>query len=298
MGTTDTRDSTGGYPENRIDLGSLELSNVMVLYEDRTNGDLVRATIQQVGSSFQYMTDRLRTDLQLIVEINQLNYHKYKIEDPKELSLSSRLEIDLGQQLVELKPSSIRVSGLDFEAWGNLVLGENASVDMAFRARNEGLELLNYLFMGILDLDEIEQIGEGSIYLSGNISGKPGDRIPVVRINGMADGIGFRIKAIQRDVTGISFKLYATNGTNPDLSDGQFVLEGFKASFPEGYLNANIIAENGLVPEVKIEVDGEVDLNGLDRMFSMDAMKGLEGAVRIRGDSEGRYDLEAETLRS
>ncbi len=298
LGNDGLQESTNENPEIRIDLEGMELSNVTAIYEDRTNGDRARATIHQVASTFQYMAEKLWTDLQLLIEVSEFKYQKYRIEEPKIVSLNSRLEIDLEQQLVELKPSSVSVSGLDLEAWGSLILGQNASVDMAFRAKNEGLELLNYLFRGILDLDEIEQIGAGNMYLSGNINGKLGDRLPVVRINGMADGIGFRINAIQRDVTDISFKLYATNGTNPDMSDGKFVLEGFTAIFPEGYLNANIIAQNALVPEVKIEVVGEVDLIGLDRMLTMDAVKGLKGEVTINGDMEGRYDLEAGTLMS
>ena len=75
-------------------------------------------------------------------------------------------------------------SGLELETWGAYEFFEKPRVDFEFRARNEGLELLNFIFRGVLDLDEIEQIGSGSMTLSGNIRGSFEDSLPVISVNG------------------------------------------------------------------------------------------------------------------
>ena len=86
-----------------------------------------------------------------------------------------------------------------------LELGNTPRIDLAYSASNEGLELLNFILMGILDLNEIEQIGEGSIHLNGSVQGHMGGgELPVIRVNGEAADLGFRIKAVNRDVSGIS----------------------------------------------------------------------------------------------
>ena len=97
-------------------------------------------------------------------------------------------------------------------------------------------------------MDEIEQIGGGSISLSGTIQGELGDHLPVMHVNGNADQIGFRIKSLERDVRDISFNVYATNGGKADLSEGQLVVTGFSATFPDGVIKGDISA--GIKPNL------------------------------------------------
>jgi len=147
--------------------------------------------------------------------------------------------------------------------------------------------VLNYLFRGILDLDEIEQIGSGSISMNGNITGFLGDQLPVIRINGEADQIGFRIKSIKKDVTDISFKVFATNGAMLDFSGGIIQLDGFKATFPEGTIKANISASNMRAPNVNIDLKGDINLTGLEKMLKDDLVKDLKGFVSLKGSVSG-----------
>ncbi len=291
IGEGDPSDTAEGYPDIRIDLDRLRFSNVTTILEDRSSGMQGRATVNRLENTFHYLPDLVESQLQLSVELTEFNYQKYKLDRSRDVELTSQLKVELEKGRVELQPSSLRVSGFGFEAWGELRYGMDPFMDISFRASNEGLDLLNYLLRGILNMEEIEQIGSGSIHLNGNVSGSLGEQVPVIRVNGMADGIGFRIRSIRRDVTDISFRLYATNGMNPDLSEGKLVLKGFHATFPEGELNASITAENGKVPRVNMEVLGGVDLNGLEQMLNVPSMRDLKGVVEISGVLEGEYDL-------
>ena len=148
--------------------------------------------------------------------------------------------------------------------------------------------------MGILDLDEIEQIGGGSISLSGTVQGNMGDeQLPVVRVNGEAKDLGFRIKPVKRDVTGISFRLFATNGSNSDLSEAYLEVQNFKAKFPEGDIYSNIIASNVKSPELNIEVDCAVNLEGLEEMFKSESISNLSGSVYVNGALSGNVNRES-----
>ena len=291
IGEGDPSDTAEGYPDIRIDLDRLRLSNVTTVLEDRSSGMQGRATVNRLENTFHYLPDLVESQLQLSVELTEFNYQKYKLDRSRDVELTSQLKVELEKGRVELQPSSLTVSGFGFEAWGELRYGMDHFMDISFRASNEGLDLLNYLFRGILNMEEIEQIGSGSIHLSGNVSGSLGEQIPVIRVNGIADRIGFRIRSIRRDVTDISFRLYATNGANPDFSEGQLALKDFHATFPEGELNASITVENGKEPRVNMEVLGGVDLNGLEQMLNVPSMRDLSGVVEISGVLEGEYDL-------
>ncbi len=231
-------------PFERIDLDLIEMTNILVLYEDRTRDNRVNVKINQLESRFSYLPEMIEAGLKLNIDINKVKYLTYSLENKENVTFNSDISFDQERKIVEINPSSLTISGLELETWGHYEYLHEPFVNLAFRANNRGLDVLNFIFLGILDLEEIEQIGAGSMYLDGTIIGSLKNRLPVFRVNGSADRIGFRIKSLQRDVTDISFDMFATNGGKADLSEGQIQLEGFTASFQEGFIRGDLLASN------------------------------------------------------
>jgi len=247
--------------------------------------------VNRFESSFSYLSGQIVAGLEVDIDIDSVKYQIINDKVDKNIALNGSIILVPETQEMEIQPSSLSVSGFDFETWGNLSFGETPRVDLAFTAANEGLELLNYLFRGILDLDEIEQIGEGSIHMNGTVQGgMRGDELPVIRVNGSAEDLGFRIRTLDREVSGISFELFGTNGGKGDLSEAYMDIRDFRAYFPEGYINANLTVSNVKSPELNIEVDCAANLEGLEEMFKGDFLSSLSGTVAIQGQISGRVN--------
>ena len=277
-----------------IDLNKMELVNVRVRMDNRVNNEYVDVEVNKLESSFSYLTGQIQSSLEVDIYINTVNYQTINAQVDKNIKLKGSAILDPDAHMLKLEPSSLSVSGLAFETWGSIDLRSTPRLDLAFVATNEGLELLNFLFLGVLDLDEIEQIGGGSIHLNGTVQGNiSGGELPVIRMNGYAEDLGFRIKTVDRDVSGISFRLFATNGRKNDLSEGLVEVQAFSAHFPEGNINANIIAGNILSPELNIEVDCAINLEGLEEMFKKDFLSNLSGSVDIQGQLSGNVNRES-----
>ena len=277
-----------------IDLDKIELINVRFRMDNHLNDEYLDMEVNQLESSFSYLAGQIRAAIEVDIYINMLKYQTINDQIDKYVDLKGSIILDPEIQLLELEPSTLSVSGLSFETWGKLDLRSTPRVDLAFTAANEGLELLNYLFLGILDLNEIEQIGGGSISLSGTVQGNMGDeQLPVVRLNGEAENLGFRIKPVKRDVTGISFRLFATNGSNSDLSKAYLEVQDFRAKFPEGSIYTNISASNVKSPELNIELDCSVNLDGLEEMLKKESISNLSGSVFVNGELSGNVDRES-----
>jgi hypothetical protein len=178
------------------------------------------------------------------------------------------------------------------ETWGLYAYGNKPHIELAFRASNEGLEVLNYLFKGVLDLEEIEQIGGGKIYLSGQVSGNLGDQLPELRLDGTADQLGFRIKPLKKDVNNINFQFYATNGKKADMSEGWIQIKDFSATFPEGELYLDLWAADWVNPRISMQVQGDLELTGLEEMLNTPAISGLAGQLALEGNINGVIDRE------
>jgi len=294
FGVSPEKDKSETTPSLAIDLDKIELVNVRARMDNRITDEYVDVEVNQLESSFSYLSGQIRSAIEVDVYINAVKYQTVNTQIDKDVKLKGSIVLNTETHLLRIEPSNLSVSGLAFETWGSLDLRVTPRIDLAFTAVNEGLELLNFLFLGILDLEEIEQIGGGSIHLNGTVQGNiGGGALPVVRMNGDAEDLGFRIKTVERDVTGISFKLFATNGRKSDLSEGLVEVQAFSARFPEGNINANIIAGNIKSPELNIEVDCAVNLEGLEEMFNIDFLSNLTGTVAIQGQLSGKVNRES-----
>ena len=205
FGESPKKDADPNKSGTAIDLDKLELINVRGRLDDYVRDEFVDAEILQLESSFSYHPGSIRSSIEVDVYINSVKYQTINDQIDKLIQLDGSISLDPDKQRLEVEPSRLSVSGLDFETWGHLQFGSSSRADLAFTAVNEGLELLNFIFLGILDLEEIEQIGSGSIHLNGTVQGPLGSgSLPVIRVNGEAEDLGFRVKTVGRDVTGIS----------------------------------------------------------------------------------------------
>ena len=287
------KDSVEGLPTMKVDLDRLRISNIFAVMHDHTNGNELSIQINQLESRFSYLPENIEAAIKLDIDVNSLKHLTFNLETSKNILFESDVSVDPQLELVQISPSKLEFSGLEMETWGSFGYSDKRELDLKFKASNTGLDLLNFLFRGILDLDEIEQIGSGSIHLDGDIKGVLRETLPVIRINGSAEDIGFRIKSLQKDVTDISFNMHATNGKKPDLSEGVIHMEKFTASFPEGTINANITVSNMVTPELDVEISGLINLDGMEQMIKYDALSGLQGQIALDGRLNGRVNRDS-----
>lgn len=280
-------------PLIKVNLNHIQLKDILLLMNDRTGDNHLRLNVNQLQSSFSYLPEKVAATLEVNMDVSSVKYLTYNDETERNVIFQSEATLYSGPKTIQVKPSRLEVSGLELETWGSCDFFETPKIDFEFRAKNEGLELLNHIFRGILDLDELEQIGQGSIFLSGDVQGYFKDTLPVVHVSGGAEKIGFRVKSIQQEVSDISFSLQASNGNSLDFSNAFLRVENFEAKFPEGDIHANLSVENALSPELEVEFNGEIDLLGLETMLDIDVLSAMEGKVALLGDLKGSIDMDS-----
>ena len=290
FGEHDREKKAPGLPGLRIDLDRLQMSNMHMVMWDRIRDHHLDLVVNSLENRFVYLPEKVETDIKLDVEVRSINYLSISSETRRQFQFESDLTYDIPMKKISINPSSMTLSGLMLEVWGSCDLLDEPYLDLGFRATNTGLDVLNFLLRGILDLDEIEQIGSGSLCLDGEVTGYAGKTLPLIKVNATADRIGFRIKSLRKDVTDISFRAFASNGIQPDMSDGVLTVESFSAKFPEGDITGRFTAKNKATPEVDIEVNGDVELNGLEHMIKSDPVTDLTGQVNVHAHFRGLVD--------
>ena len=276
----------------KLDLERLEVRDLMVHYEDIPANTSFSVHVNAIESGFSYYPDLVTAEVVLESEIQIARVKELTIGKPRTVSFSSALHFDQVRQSISLGHSMLDIMDAVFEVEGVVDL-DHKTLDLDFSALNSGIDLLNFLLSGALDLDAIEQIGDGSIRLEGNASGAYSKQVPLVKIDIAARDMGFRIHSLDQSVTGIAFQGFITNGTKKDLSEAVVDLDDFHVDFPKGSLDAEIHLSNFLVPHAEISMTGDADLSVINEIIKSETVKDLHGTLRLEGDIKGSWDQQS-----
>ena len=272
-----------------LDLESLSVRNLEVNYRDLPGKTSASIRVHGIEAGFSYHPELITADLMTHTEISSAIFDEIILDKPRDFSFSSSLSFDQLKQKMLLEKSMLDMNYALFELDGFVDFREQR-MDMQFSARNSGIELLNFLLTGVLDMDVIEQIGEGQIMIDGNIAGSFADRIPEAKVNFSASNLGFKVHTIQQSITEIGFEGSAYTGALKDFSEAEIRINDLHVSFPEGGLDANIVMKNLVNPEIFVEMDGEADLFIIEEVIDNKAIRNMTGRISFTGDLAGKVD--------
>lgn len=275
-----------------LNLESLEFKTISVNYSDLPGRRSAALRINGLQSALSYNADSIMAHLMMHVDILGAGMKEVRLDRTRSLSFSSSLTLDRKSERLTLDKSVLDIGEeIMIELGGAVSLADNF-MDLRFSALNSGIDLLNFLMIGILDLDAIEQIGEGAMRLSGTAVGPFKGQAPRVEVDFRAEDLGFRIHSIQQSVKDIRFAGYLTNGTRKDLSEVMVNLEDFHVTFPDGTLDADLRLENLAAPHAYIDIDAIADLSIINEIVKTNTVRELAGRMSIKGKMEGLVDKE------
>jgi len=280
-----------------IDLKKIELDHVALRYEDRLQHHSASLNVKHLESRFKSVDELIEAGLMLDMDIQDLKVSSLELSNRRGIQLEGEVLVDQKRKHVEMRQGSVHWAGLELNTRGTFLYADSSHIDLEFQASNEGLEILNFIFLGVLDLDGLEQIGEGSIGLEGTVEGALNqEQLPEINLNGQARNMAFRLKDYGKEVQAISFDFEASSGRLPDFKDAWISLQGLKAEASEGWILGNIEARGWPSPVFDLQLQGDVDLSGLEQLIRNEHMHHMRGRLKMDALLEGRMDPESDRL--
>lgn len=272
-----------------FNLESFQIRNLNLNYHDDPGETMVSLRLNGLESAVFYHPDTITASIMMHADVFSALFDEIVLDKPRSVSFSTSVKYDQVSERILLSRSMMDLNDAIFELEGDIQLAEQ-NVNLKFSAKNRGIELLNFLLSGVLNLDVIEQIGEGEIAFNGNVSGSYDDAIPLVELNFRAADMGFKIHSVNQSVTEIGFVGYASNGRAKDFSEAEVRLDDFHLKFPEGSLDATVQFTNLITPDLFLQLEGTADLSVLNEILTTEDVKNMKGKIDFKGLIDGVID--------
>jgi len=272
-----------------LTLNSLKIRNLSIHYISLPDSVDINLKINGLESNFDYQPAYIDAAVMLHADLLSANIKDISLDKTRSVSFSTSVNYDQQLKTVLLDRSLMDLNDilLELEGEANFASG---TLDLNFLAKNRGIDLLNFLMNGVLDMEDLEQTGNGSINLSGDIFGSFKDNIPEVNVWFDASDLGFMIHSLNQSVSNIGFSGYFTNGKKSDFSEAEFSLENLHLDYPKGEVDADVQVSNLRKPRVNLKLKGETDLSVLNELLKSGSLKDLEGMLSLDGEINGVID--------
>ena len=200
-----------------LTLNSLKIRNLSIHYISLPDSVDINLKINGLESNFDYQPAYIDAAVMLHADLLSANIKDISLDKTRSVSFSTSVNYDQQLKTVLLDRSLMDLNDilLELEGEANFASG---TLDLNFLAKNRGIDLLNFLMNGVLDMEDLEQTGNGSINLSGDIFGSFKDNIPEVNVWFDASDLGFMIHSLNQSVSNIGFSGYFTNGKKSDFN--------------------------------------------------------------------------------
>ncbi|WPR73657.1 AsmA-like C-terminal region-containing protein [Algoriphagus sp. NG3] len=283
--------------EFAIDLSGIVLEEFDIKYSDMsTNQDLV-FHIDKMLSAFSLKEGHVFVDVvtDLVFDLDQDGENTFFADKKVHLDL----ELDYFEELKKLmiSPSKVKLEEAILSLAGQVsVVEDGLDMDVSINGEKPDFNI----FAAFLPNETAQTLkkykNEGEVYFSGSVRGIAGNgQSPAISVEFGADNAYFLNSGIQKKVDELRFIGFYTNGKEKNLRTSELQLQNFYARPDEGVFQGRLTIRNFEDPNVKINVNADLDLGFLSDFFEIDGLQGIEGQVLLTMDFDELVDMDLTT---
>ncbi|MCE7053583.1 AsmA-like C-terminal region-containing protein [Algoriphagus sp. AGSA1] len=283
--------------EFAFDLSGIEIEGFDITYSDVSNNQDLVFHIDQLLSDFSLKGGHIYIDIvsDLVFDLDQDGENTFFADKKMHLDL----ELDYFEELQKLliSPSKVKLEDAVLALAGQVkVVDEGLDLELNLNGEKPDFNI----FTAFLPNDAAQTLkrykNEGEVYFSGSVRGIAGNgHSPAISVEFGADNAYFLNSGIQKKVDELRFIGFYTNGSERNLRTSELQLQNFYARPDEGVFQGRLTIRNFEDPNVKINVDADLDLGFLSDFFEIEGLKGIEGQVLLTMDFDELVDMDLTT---
>lgn len=287
----DEKDTLAEGKSFELSLERVYFRNVLIHYKRAASADTLRAGIESMDATLEYLTGEITGGFRGDISIKELGFLNEKRLGSIPVEINTRFAFNRESRVLSLDQADLKIRTAIFYIRGGLVFTEPVRVDLSLEASSSDMSF----FRAWLSEKGISNLKSGESYFSGTISGEFGSQIPEMNFVFGLRNVDLDIPGVNEHVRDLGLSGSFQSGTKPDFSGAMLEIKEVKGYLPGGHLNGNLVVHDFAAPAVSLLWDMETDVTGLDEVLNLQGIDSLTGRIQFYDRAEGRYDPNTKT---
>ncbi len=275
-----------------FNLKAFELINIDLIKINQENKVLVEVFIENLESNLKLTPENVEASLSSKMLFNLIIEDDTSFLHDKHLSISTAINYNLKEELLQLSPSELLIEKASFLMEGSINVKNDLNLDLSFSGQKPNFDLfLAFVPEEFSPLLKRYENG-GSVFFDASIKGPAAYGFsPHIEIDfGCAEAFIENVE-VDKGVNELYFKGHFTNGELNAPSTMSLSIEDFTARPETGTFKGAVSVKNFESPDIDMQISSEFNLDFLADFLNLQNLEDISGKVALDMNFHDIVDL-------
>lgn len=285
----DTKMDTTSF---ELDVEKIELSRILVYYQNIADSTQSSLSIQSLDASLSYLNEIIKLQVNTHIQFNEVDQAVGFLIQNKQLKFESSLVYEKKKKTFLINSGKLLFEKANFKINGILNVNQPAYIDVSIEGDDEDFSILS-LFLSETGMDNVKK---GNLNFNGIVKGSIFPEIPTIDFLFRINDVEILIPNTDESIRKLCFSGNFKSGEKKDFSEANLVIKDLKADLPGGGISGFLSIHNFSEPHVNIKYKMKADVYGFDKILNIGLTDSLTGNVDIEADFSGVFNLETSSF--
>jgi hypothetical protein len=274
----------------RLDLEAVSLNDVLLTWRTEGRRDTTVIFINDITAELHHENGNLNISLESASTIKALNINGAPIP-PGDVTIKTELRYETKTQRLYIYKGEINNGFLSAAFDGSYSPREHGQLDVNLDASSNDLKLLSMIVRPEVLEKNPGVLKRGDIYVRGRIFGELESGMPQFDIAFGVKDLDLQLPRGLGQFEGIGFDASFESGNRPGLEAAVIEVTKLRGNFPGGNVRGGFRMKNFKDPDVSLDFEAQLALDGYDAVFQVDAIRDLKGKASIKAKFNGALKM-------
>jgi hypothetical protein len=274
----------------QVDLNLISLNDILITWKTYAVQNPAIILINELQTDFVKDGKVVNVKLTSVNHVQSLYVNNISLPSV-ELNLNAGLQYDAAEKQLIIKDSEIKYDVLSASIHGAYELQKNRTLNLQVDASSTDLSFLSGIIRSEAIKTNSDLLKLGSIYLSGKIFGELSRQPVQFDLAFGMKNLALRLPDGLGTFRGLGFDGKFSSGDSADYSKARLEIKNLRGQLPGGYLNGQFVLMNFVNPYLSYNLNSRLKLDGYDKVFRIDFLRNLSGAISVQANFSGPLKL-------
>lgn len=275
-----------------IDLEKISLKGIDLSYTDLGNGQIYRANISELTSSFRSDSTLMSINLDSKMLLDWTTPTDTSLFRHKQFHIAIEANYEPASSLLHIPSGSLKLDEATFAISGSANIAKESVLDLRVQGDRPDLTLVTAFLPADVKAQLAPFTYDGRIYFDALVRGRvSATDVPLIEVDFGCEDAWFLNTAANEKLDKLGFKGYYFNGSDHALNTSELHITNVNARPGKGVFKGNFVMRDFTKPAIVMQLNSELELKFLGEFFGINGIKQTTGKIKLDMDFNELMDL-------